>query len=38
MTTSAEFNGHTIHLIDVLYASDDDFGDEKKCSVVVRVD
>ena len=38
MSTTAEFNGQTIHLIDVLYASDDDFGNEKKCSVVIRVD
>ena len=37
MTTTALFNGQTIQLIDVLYASDDDFGKEKKCSVVVRV-
>ena len=37
MTPTALFNGQTIQLIDVLYASDDDFGKEKKCSVVVRV-
>jgi hypothetical protein len=37
MTTTATFNGHTIQLIDVLYASDDDFGKEKKCSVLVMV-
>lgn len=37
MSAAATFKGNTIQLIDVLYVSDDDFGKEKKCSVVVRV-
>lgn len=37
MISSASYSGQTIELLDVIYDSDDDFGDEKKCSVVVRV-
>lgn len=35
---SVEYNNHVIKLLAVEYDSDDDFGDEKKSSVVIRVD
>lgn len=35
---SVAYNNHIIKLLSVEYDSDDDFGEEKKSSVVIRVD
>jgi len=38
MVDSFAYNNHVIKLLSVEYDSDDDFGKEKKSSVVIRVD